>query len=206
MSYFYNRYNIDWNLISEAVKYYTSIGYKYVEVPWIVSSEAIQATFNGTAPKTKDGLIVGSAEQSFIQMKLDGTFPFLHCGAKLVTVTPCFKNDEIDRIHSPFFMKVELININNNLDDSDVRLQSFIKDAKTFFEMQNVVVDSVKTESGVDLLIDGIEIGSYGIRSYNSQNRGNFNWVYGTGLAEPRFSIASTGRHYYVDNDINTGQ
>jgi hypothetical protein len=44
----------------------------------------------------------------------------------------------------------------------------------------------VKTEIGHDIELNGIEIGSYGWR----QNQ-DIIWAYGTGLAEPRFSIAN---------------
>ena len=44
----------------------------------------------------------------------------------------------------------------------------------------------VKTEEGLDIELNGIEIGSYGYRSYK-----DFHWIYGTALAEPRFSLAA---------------
>lgn len=43
-------------------------------------------------------------------------------------------------------------------------------------------------EFSYDLEINNIEVGSYGIRQYK-----NLFWVYGTGLAEPRFSQAING-------------
>ena len=46
-------------------------------------------------------------------------------------------------------------------------------------------VDVVPTKEGYDLMINGIEVGSYGLRMGNG-----YEWVYGTGLAEPRFSVA----------------
>jgi hypothetical protein len=42
----------------------------------------------------------------------------------------------------------------------------------------------VETEQGYDLECNGIEIGSYGIRSCEY-----LEWIYATGLAEPRMSI-----------------
>lgn len=42
-----------------------------------------------------------------------------------------------------------------------------------------------KVDYGYDLLLSGIEVGSYGFREYK-----NNKWIYGTGLAEPRFSQA----------------
>ena len=45
----------------------------------------------------------------------------------------------------------------------------------------------VATEEGHDLMLNGIEVGSYGHRSIP----GIETWAYGTGLALPRFSVAS---------------
>ena len=45
-------------------------------------------------------------------------------------------------------------------------------------------IDIVKTEQGFDLEYNGIELGSYGIRSCEY-----LDWIYATGLAEPRMSM-----------------
>ena len=62
-------------------------------------------------------------------------------------------------------------------------------DAQQFFSL-HVPVDLVKTDDersdeSYDIESNGIELGSYGIRQHE-----NITWVYGTGLAEPRLSIA----------------
>jgi hypothetical protein len=52
------------------------------------------------------------------------------------------------------------------------------------FSKKAIVVQP--TDDCMDLTINGIEVGSYGKREFK-----NIKWIYGTGLAEPRFSIAN---------------
>jgi seryl-tRNA synthetase len=89
---------INWKNISLAVDFYKNRGYSYIEVPWIVSKEAI----NVTLPKdhyslyTKYGDLVGSAEQSFIQLLM---YKMIFAG-KYVAVSSCFRDDDLDEFHS----------------------------------------------------------------------------------------------------------
>ena len=46
-------------------------------------------------------------------------------------------------------------------------------------------IECVKTDEGYDLMMGGVEIGSYGERATQSNA-----WIYGTGIALPRFSVA----------------
>lgn len=66
---------LDWRLLANAVAYYTTLGYAYVEVPWAVPPEILAVTMpSGCRPFVAPGLggLVGSAEQSFIAMDLAG--------------------------------------------------------------------------------------------------------------------------------------
>jgi hypothetical protein len=88
-------------------------------------------------------------------------------------------------------MKLELIDINP--ESSTVpgeELWSYdqvMQDAKyVLSHLTRKLIKIEKTKEGSDLTIDGIEIGSYGVRNHK-----NIIWVYGTGLAEPRFSKVS---------------
>ena len=47
------------------------------------------------------------------------------------------------------------------------------------------VLGTISTDEGYDIVLNGIEVGSYGIRQHE-----NLRWIYGTGIAEPRFSTA----------------
>lgn len=174
---------IDWTLLSNALSFYQGHGYRQVEVPWIVDP----AILNLTCPEAWRimfvpglGGLVGSAEQSFLALDAAGR---LGQGA-FVALTPCFRNEPVvDRLHQKCFMKVELY---RNDDTGPEALEAMIRLAQGFFLLHTEdEVERVATEDGFDLNLNGIEIGSYGIRE-----AGGLRWVYGTGIAEPRFSTA----------------
>jgi seryl-tRNA synthetase len=178
-------HNINWMLFGEAALYYNRMGYKYIEVPWRVGEQAVLTTI----PYDLDleiypdrSNLVGSAEQSFVQMMIDRTLSH----GKYQAVSPCFRNEPvIDALHQNHFMKLELIQFG---DVSESSLKSMIDHANYFFQLKlhSFKTNIVKTELGYDIEHDGIEIGSYGIRK-----KIGFEWIYGTGIAEPRFSFAS---------------
>lgn len=64
-------------------------------------------------------------------------------------------------------------------------------DAKDFFEMvlkDSVEIKCVEQENSLinyDIMYKNHELGSYGIRKYENL----FQWIYGTGCAEPRLSL-----------------
>lgn len=175
---------VDWQLLSRALTYYMGNGFQYIEVPWIVPP-AIHAI---TCPDqsrimmvAKHGGLVGSAEQSFIALDSAGVLG----KGRFVALTPCFRDEfEVDELHQRHFMKVELY---RNDDTSNSALEEMIAVAELFFYLDAAggTVERVQTEEGFDLMLNGIEVGSYGIREANG-----LKWVYGTGLAEPRFSTA----------------
>lgn len=181
-------YPINWKLVSDAISYYQSIGFKYKEVPWIVSDLAIRITLppNKNPLTTSDGVLIGSAEQSFIQMMLDGN---LNPG-KYVAASPCFRDDVVDSSHQRTFFKVELIEYLDNSKSSLEIDQAFffiLKRAIAFLQSIPGAENSraVVTEAGFDIELNGLELGSYGFNQYN-----NHKWIYGTGIAEPRLSMA----------------
>jgi hypothetical protein len=69
------------------------------------------------------------------------------------------------------------------------KLEEVIKDAIDFFNgYENVrLVDAPLSNAfnNQDIEINGVEVGSYGYRTYEG-----FNWIYGTGCAEPRLTQA----------------
>lgn len=178
---------IAWKYIAQAIEFYENEGFEYVEVPWIVGPEAVTVTLpeGHKAYETTGGSLVGSAEQSFLAMALEGRLE----PGQYVAASPCFRDDTPDELHQNTFFKVELVRIcrrDQNIGDYAVRKMA--RTAKGFFVgMPNGwSANVVETEQGLDIELNGIEIGSYGHREY-----GDWQWVYGTGLAEPRFSIAS---------------
>lgn len=171
---------IDYRKIADAKEFYEKEGFLHLDVPWIVSFES----YSGTRPPdrkefyTLGGYLNASAEQSFMEM--------MNGGAKLsrhLAITPCFRDeDALDEIHYRYFLKLELI-------DTDVtreNLDNTIAAAKRFME-RYMPVEVVKTgEDAYDLCDrrNGIELGSYGIRHWK-----DFTWIYGTGIALPRFDV-----------------
>lgn len=190
---------INWHLFSKAITSYDYLGYKLIEVPWLIDQQAIDVTLPPSAtPFTVSGCgklnqLVGSAEQSFIYLALQDKLQ----PGKYMALTPCFRDDKEDELHHKYFMKLELIDIDatsaydqmmelTNV-DTTLAYDQVMQDAK--FVLSHLTKKPIKIEKtveGSDLTIDGIEIGSYGIRSYK-----HITWVYGTGLAEPRFSKVS---------------
>jgi seryl-tRNA synthetase len=178
---------IHWDLIAEAMEFYTGEGFTPVETPWIASAKAVAITCpRGLVPMMVPGLgaLVGSAEQGFLDMELKGALPkgrFISCG-------PCFRDEAVDALHQKTFFKVELY---QNAKVTDISLEQMINQAKGFFESHLNAGPVVRetTEFGYDLTLNGVEIGSYGIRHTR-----DVSWIYGTGLALPRFTQALAAR------------
>lgn len=173
--------------LQEAREFYASTGVKYIEVPWIVSREAIDATIPDPTIKPHEvildgenkGCLVGSAETSFVQMLLDNKLePFVEYQA----ITPCFRGDQIDLLHSNYFMKLELFMYT---EDRTYTSSHFLERAAELFTNLGIKTRWLSTPVGHDLVDSkyGIELGSYGRRGYKGMS-----WVMGTGIAQPRTS------------------
>jgi seryl-tRNA synthetase len=186
----------DFELLAHVIKLYEKRGYSYVQSPWTCSRRATRATSAECSPAKLFAVnsvfhddLVGSAEQSFVQMSMDGAY--FKPGRKLVTCTPCFRDEEhLDDLHRLYFMKVEITHVLARPDDPEayLALQRVIFDAKHVMTRLIVpplggVIRQLETgENSYDLNLNEIEVGSYGIRSFEG-----LHWVYGTGLALPRF-------------------
>lgn len=170
---------INWKLISSAIDFYQSRGFTYLEVPWIVAPTSTDVTTppGKRALSTDIGNLVGSAEQSFIELmrteNLTGCY---------VAASPCFRDEKSD-IHQPYFFKVELFKRHKSTVESSACL--FATHATAFFLHIGAEATLTKTQEGYDILLNGVEIGSYGVRQHEDMV-----WTYGTGIAEPRFSYA----------------
>jgi seryl-tRNA synthetase len=179
---------IQWDLVGRAITFYEGAGFRYVEVPWIVDERAISATLppGRKAFEAADGFLVGSAEQSLLKMVFDGSLK----EGDYVAASPCFRDDVPDELHQRHFFKVELMSVRED-HKSQMSLHVMTGMALSFFRQTLGVkgAAAVKTNEGFDIQIKGIEVGSYGQRSANG-----YAWVYGTGLALPRFSIACNRR------------
>jgi hypothetical protein len=195
-----------------AIDYYEKCGFKYINVPWAVGRDAILMTrppsvkgepFSYIVDNERSGkwldarsgtrlYPVASAEQSFLQQQLDSITTGQRITGSFCAITPCFRNEPVvDDLHQPYFEKVELISWDHTTRED---MDKMIAGSRLLFE-RDLWVDCVHNADpdpigivAYDLVTThtGIELGSYGIREHPKVGR----WVYGTGLAEPRYTYA----------------
>lgn len=183
---------IDYNLLNKALKYFSKKGFKQVEVPWRVSKRAIEGTFDSIESfKSDDKFLIGSAEQGFLELCLQDKLT----SNQLMSVSPCFRNELEDELHQQEFIKLELIYLcfYENKTANILPHYEFLRNSvigfiikKLKIKIPNITV--TKTNDGIsiyseDILINGIEYGSYGIRRFQDKY-----YIYGTGIALPRTS------------------
>lgn len=193
----------------DAREHFEKLGFKYVDVPWTVSREAVLLTRPPWISGEPFSYVAGgeflypvaSAEQSFIQMQLDALAVGDRIKGNYCAITPCFRSESVlDDLHQPYFMKLELI----SWDDIGVRMHEMIAGALLYLRrehpgdhpgedlkvgvVENNDPDSLAMIQAYDIVttLTGIELGSYGVREHAKVGR----WAYGTGLAEPRYSYA----------------
>lgn len=177
---------INWKLIVLTHDYWENQKFEHVNVPWLVNRKYTAITHNNADDWnvlwTRKGDLVGSAEQGFIQSRYDGQLK----QGKFIATSPCFRTDSQDITHQTHFMKSEL-HINDEV--TKEVLHSILHRAEIFFNTiatsNTVKVVHKPRDDEYDITLNGIEIGSYGIRQF-----GTYKWIYGTAIAEPRFSIA----------------
>lgn len=183
---------INYQHIHDSISYYEKIGFNRVEAPWTVTKPVSQLT----APplsfdweiKNKDKVLVASGEQSFLYLYLKGYLP----KGRFQAVTPCFRNEPFDSLHSKYFIKNELIETKSV---NKKTLESIVNEALVFFRnyLPSENLQIVATADGFDIEFsfekadgwEAVELGSYGIRECSF-----LKWIYGTGCAEPRLSQA----------------
>lgn len=176
---------INYARIGRALAYFEAVGFVRIEAPWLLSEQAVQMC----CPEGKQqfmtpfGCLPASGEQSFYEMLRTGTLgKGLYC-----CCTPCFRDETVlDHLHQRYFMKVELIDTRENPEPLYLG-----RIAQEFTLFEGVMADGIETGSGYDLQADGVEIGSYGIRT----SPDGYVWAYGTGLAEPRFTRVLKGAY-----------
>ena len=178
---------INYHLISQAITYYQERAFWYVDADWTVPQDIIDVTKPEwvVGVNSSIGPLIGSGEQFFLSEIRDGRLePGRYCCA-----TPCFRDDVEDEIHGEYFFKVELIDTTSH--EHGTMMWGLMHDAKNFMEKYGIECEQKQIMDSDHLqydLIDkrfGIELGSYGLRHHKDIGT----WIYGTGLAEPRFSI-----------------
>lgn len=192
---------IDYEMIGDAVNFYSAKGFARVESPWLVTKEIADITAPPGAStyivqkdtETKQKTFVASGEQSLLYIINKG---FLPGDGKVQTVTPCMRNDPFDETHTKYFMKLELMHYSTSDDLSSFANVDRMIDAALAYYKCHVpqsdlkVVEVSGPSKTFDIVLDGVEIGSYGHRTCLFCN-----WIYGTGLAEPRFSRIVNNRN-----------
>ena len=182
-------FNISYQRLASAITYYTGIGYEYIEVPWAVPRSAIEVTCTNPDLMLKayplPTILVGSAEQSFIALDAVGELD----RGRYIGCSPCFRpGDEDGLFRQNMFMKVELYRT-DHVDHHAIN--EMVMEAMEFFSQQLASTEyalyrAQEQRDCCDIELNGVEIGSYGIRQHDKRN-----WVYGTAIAEPRFSMAA---------------
>ena len=179
----------EYSILEKAIEKYTDPmigGCEFKDVPWFIDFDTAMITCPSPdlLAKSDTKSFVGSAEQGFLQLEVEKKLP----KGKFVACTPCFRfGDNQDDLHQEQFMKVELYQ--NDIVNED-ELNHMIIVASTVMRgfltlEQCTLLETVKTDDGFDINLNGIEVGSYGIRRHQ-----DIEWVYGTGIALPRFTNA----------------
>jgi tRNA synthetases class II (D, K and N) len=168
---------IDYSKLALGLEFYQSRGYGYIEAPWLVSRAATNVTLpeDREVTHTQFGDLVGSGEQSFIELMMRGMTIDKAC-----CITPCFRDEpDYDELHHAYFMKLELI----DTDATEENLQHMISDAVAFLGTFLDVHVIPTGESSYDIVDNRheLELGSYGFRQFGSRR-----FIYGTGIALPR--------------------
>lgn len=219
-----------WGNLTRALEFYTARGYNFIDAPWHASPQAIGVTLppgcnytearEAVAGRTAALALVGSAEQSFIDLWLRGELPDRR---PVVALTPCFRlaDDNPSTCHHPYFMKVELgyfaavwpseraggrpieAHLLDALSYADMMRGHAVSlllrmEARRLVARQEAPVLRTRAVEGGrfyetplgDLEVAGVEVGSYGARAFEDDSGSTVVWAYGTGLAEPRSSWA----------------
>lgn len=174
---------IDYKLLNDSLIYYENEGFKRIETPWTVSEyvDCITKPADRISYKLlhNDKCLVASGEQSFLYLYLKDFLP----KGQFQTITPCFRYESFDYLHTKYFMKNELIKTDLvTQTELEILVGKAMKFFRQYFPYHSITAS--QTQDGYDILCgDNIELGSYGIRECEF-----LKWIYGTACAEPRTS------------------
>lgn len=183
------KYPMNLQLIKDATNWW-GLWFETKKVPALVDPDVMSHTCPVGVHDSRlygagDDTVVASAEQSFLQLEKEGKLK----PGRWMALTPCYRDEPIlDETHLPVFLKLELIKLSderNFYTRTDAlwiagKMQKFLRE---FYALPTEVIE---TEDGFDVMYEDLELGSYGVRKTMTGK----SYVYGTGLAEPRTSIA----------------
>lgn len=165
-------------------------GSTWVDLPWTAPEFFVESTRpDGVSARlpTPHGHLVASGEQSFLWLDERGLLP----EGRLIGWTPCFRDEpKFDRWHQFGFMKMEVYEVLRPGDHPASSLYALVSHAAGHFERWagKHVHQKFFRDGTADIDLNGHEIGSYGVRPHPSIPGRSY--LYGTVLAEPRFSTA----------------
>lgn len=169
----------------------------FVDLPWVVPQKYSDATRPAGCRDiaTPCGSFVASGEQSFLQLREEGRLCSRTQG--FVGWTPCLRDERrMDELHQHGFMKAEwFVPLKPGTDEAAL-LESLVQTQERLFielgtaagstaDLRKALTREVLTPEAVDILLAGIEVGSYGVREFLGAR-----YLYGTALALPRFQQA----------------
>lgn len=162
-------------------------GCKPIDLEWTIDEKYSIVT----KPSNKkdffvdDKVLVGSGEQTFIKYMVEGK---LEKNTIYYGITPCFRDDALDKIHHRYFMKMELF----CWCDDEILYDHLCDMAKCFFvECELSPVKVSKDTYAVDLEHKGIELGSYLFHTAIIDGK-EYKWSCGTAVALPRLYEAKS--------------
>lgn len=182
---------INYDILSRSISYYEEKKFQRIELPWTVTKSISDITRpeggGDFTIKEKNKVLVASGEQSFLYLINKGFLPY----GTYQGITPCFRDEPFDGMHSKYFLKNELIYFfdENTLrglevDTIQVNLDWMLYVAKGFFNSLGIQAEEKQTgQYSYDLMYKDDELGSYGYRKCDFCS-----WIYGTGVAENRTS------------------
>lgn len=177
-----------------------------IDLSWVVKEDISNLTkpTNRKNFSFKNGVLVASGEQSFIEKMINEE---IVDNKWYIGTTPCFRDEEIvDNTHFNYFTKIELFSCGNNwnwvLNEcghpglskifADFAFKNYLEIAP-FLNLK--IIPTSEAINSYDIIDEktGIELGSYGTRIMDIIDNeleldGEFQWTYGTAIAEPRFS------------------
>lgn len=192
--------NIDLALIHKATQHYMKMGCWLASVPYLVDPDIMDWTCpEGAIDKRLTHVsgkqYVASAEQSFLQMEKEDRIGIDQ--PPMLALTPCYRDEAVlDDTHLNIFLKLEIFSYDPSImDEHYFWAHRMIQ----FFKYEGLSTSLIRTLDGVDVVTeDGLELGSFG---YRVSPKG-VPYVYGTGLAEPRASLAiAKGNNQYMLDD-----
>ena len=184
----------DLALLNGALDYWVNLHlYEEIELPWVIPERFTTATRPADRVELTlpHGNLIASGEQSFLMLMSERALP---TASGYIGWSPCFRAEPVlDELHQLTFTKAELFipvpSYQVGLDE----LPELLTRQRSLFQRLSVTLGERSphltlerlSEDQIDWLLNGIEIGSYGVRAFE-----DFWYLYGTALALPRFRQA----------------